>query len=110
MGTVPSGAVPAFLRRIWMICGVKFCGGCNPRYERGNALETIRRHFTGRIDFPHAEEGARYDLLLVIGGCTNCCASHCQYESDLGVIKMWEESHTRDIIRKLEELWREQRR
>ena len=23
-------------------CTVKFCGGCNPRYDRGEAYQTVR--------------------------------------------------------------------
>jgi hypothetical protein len=92
-----------------MICGVKFCGGCNPRYERGNALEEIRRHFKGRIDFRYAEEGVRYDLLLVIGGCPSCCASHCQYEAEHDTVKMWDEGHIEDIIEKFERILEEHR-
>lgn len=92
-----------------MICGVKFCGGCNPRYERGTALEKIRAHFEGRIDFRYAEEGDRYDLLLVIGGCPSCCASHCQYESEHDCVKMWDESHVKDIIKKFERILEEHR-
>ncbi|GAB1476615.1 hypothetical protein MASR2M70_14510 [Bacillota bacterium] len=39
-----------------MLCGVKFCGGCNPRFERGKALEELKEHFEGRINFEYAEE------------------------------------------------------
>ncbi len=93
-----------------MICGVKFCGGCNPRYERGAALEKIRSYFKDKIEFQYAEEGVSYDILLVIGGCTNCCASHCQYDVKRDCIKMWDESHVEEIIEKLESMISGQRR
>lgn len=51
-----------------MTCGVRFCGGCNPRYERGKALTIIKEHFNGRVDFSIAQENVEYDLLLIIGG------------------------------------------
>ena len=41
--------------------GVRFCGGCNPRYERGEALKTIRKHFEGRVELEIAQEGVPYD-------------------------------------------------
>ncbi|MDD2483774.1 MAG: hypothetical protein PHQ50_01920 [Eubacteriales bacterium] len=87
-----------------MICGVKFCGGCNPRYERGEALEKIRSHFKDKIEFHYAEENVPYDCLLVIGGCTNCCASHCQYDVKQDCVRMWDESHIEDIVKKLESM------
>lgn len=93
-----------------MICGIKFCGGCNPRFDRGEALSRIRDHFLGRIEFPHAAEGVRHDLLLIIGGCTNCCATHGQYDAEHGRIRMWEESQIGEVIDQLEIIWSEQRR
>ncbi len=38
-----------------MICGVRFCGGCNPRYDRGKALEKIKEQ-NEDVDFRIAEE------------------------------------------------------
>lgn len=84
-----------------MLVGVKFCGGCNPRYDRGKALEAIKNEMQEEAEFAIAEEGAFYDRLLVIGGCTNCCASHSQYQTKEGVIKMWDQDHTLDTIKKL---------
>lgn len=34
-----------------MICGVRFCGGCNFRYERGKVFIIIKEYFNGRVDF-----------------------------------------------------------
>ncbi len=75
-----------------MKCGIKFCGGCNPRYERGEACRHIQKE-CDEIDFAHVNEEDTYDHLLVIGGCPACCASYEQYKVDGDVIKMWDESH-----------------
>jgi len=73
-----------------MICGVKFCGGCNPKYDRGAVYETIKERLQNEIDFEYAKEGRMYDVLLVIGGCTNCCASYDQYLTKRGIVKIWD--------------------
>ncbi len=89
-----------------MLVGVKFCGGCNPRYDRGKAYEAVKKQLAGSADFVIAEEGKEYDVLLIIGGCTNCCASHTQYRTIGDTIKMWDEAHieeTINIIKKQEE-------
>ncbi|MCI7679497.1 MAG: hypothetical protein MSS48_04725 [Clostridiales bacterium] len=53
--------------------GVKFCGGCNPRYDRGALLRKIRdAQPDWSIDI--AEPGTVYKHLLVICGCTSACA------------------------------------
>ncbi len=81
--------------------GVRFCGGCNPRYDRGKALEKIKES-RKEDEFVIAEEGKTYDQILVIGGCTNCCASHCQFSSKEGVIKMWDEEHIDKVLKQME--------
>ncbi len=85
-------------------CGIRFCGGCNPRYDRGRALATLEEKFKGEVDFVIAEENVLYDLLLVIGGCTNCCASYEQFKTKEGVIKMWEEAHIEKVANVIKEL------
>jgi hypothetical protein len=75
-----------------MRIGIKFCGGCNPRYDRSGALGKIRAHFEkdaddfakdniekGKAIFDFAKDGGKYDLLLVICGCSNQCASTDEY-------------------------------
>lgn len=87
-----------------MTCGVKFCGGCNPRYDRGDALNTIKKHFAGKVDFVIAQEGHTYDCLLIIGGCTNCCASFKQYSWKTQYIKMWDKEHFDSVVEAIENL------
>lgn len=89
-----------------MLVGVKFCGGCNPRYDRGKALEAIKKEIHEEAEFVMAEEGAEYDYLLVIGGCTNCCASYRQYKARKDTIRMWDESHIENAIMQIKK-WEE---
>jgi len=84
-----------------MLIGVKFCGGCNPRYDRGKAFETIKQQLQGEAEFVIAEEGVAYDRLLVIGGCTNCCASFYQYQVKNDTVRMWDESHIESTVQKI---------
>lgn len=86
-----------------MKVGVRFCGGCNPRYDRGAALRKMKEEQPD-VDFLHAEEGVEYDSILVIGGCTNCCASHCQFSTKEGVIKMWDEKHIEDVLSRIDQI------
>lgn len=83
-----------------MKCGVKFCGGCNPHYPRGDAYRLIASDMPD-IDFEYAEEGVEYDVLLVIGGCTACCPGYSQYTVKDDIIKMWSEDQINDIESKL---------
>jgi hypothetical protein len=87
-----------------LFCGVKYCGGCNPRYERREVLENLKTLFLGRVDFEHAKEDVNYDVLVVIGGCTNCCASYEQYSTKRGILKIWEESGIAKISDSIEKI------
>lgn len=51
---------------------IKFCGGCNPRYDRAEVFRKIRDHFAGEIEFLSPEPGKKYDLILIITGCGSC--------------------------------------
>lgn len=86
-----------------MKCGVKFCGGCNPRFERGEVYRSIKNEIN-RIDFSHADEENRYDILLVIGGCQSCCASYEQYNVTGDVYKIWDISQVDTVKEKLAKL------
>lgn len=65
----------------------RYCGGCNPRYDRGGLVKRL----TGKHpewDTEIAAEGVRYDLLIVVGGCSSCCAAWEQFSADR-VVKVW---------------------
>jgi hypothetical protein len=80
--------------------GVKYCGGCNPRFDRGAIFHTIQSRLK-EAHFEHAKEGVIYDALLVISGCTNNCASYSQYEYNKGVVHIMDSN---DIDRAVIEL------
>lgn len=61
-----------------MIVGVKYCGGCNPTYDRGLKIkETLAEHPDWKWEY--AQEGKEYDILLVAYGCMRACAAINQY-------------------------------
>ena len=64
-----------------MKVGIKYCGGCNPRYDRAAKVEQLKKE-NPQWDWEYASEGNCYDLLVVAGGCTACCASVEQYTAD----------------------------
>ncbi|HHU17554.1 MAG: hypothetical protein ACOX4V_09145 [Anaerovoracaceae bacterium] len=87
-----------------MLIGIKYCGGCNPRYNRGGAFETIKKQLPNNVEFAIAEESIEYDYLLVIGGCTKCCASYCQYQVKNDIIFVRNEDHIDMAITKIEDI------
>ncbi len=89
-----------------MKCGVRFCGGCNPSYDRGKAYEHMKNELDGEVELLIAQEDESYDALLVIGGCSNCCASYEQFDFKGEPVKIWYAEHIEgaiEIIRKLKD-------
>lgn len=55
-----------------MEIGVKYCGGCNPNYQRRSIVTRAQS------EFPHAhfssyDPASSYDLVVVICGCMEEC-------------------------------------
>ena len=63
-----------------MNVGVKFCGGCNPNYDRGALFERIPEAYPEH-DFEFADDTKEYDALLVICGCPRACANTDRYKA-----------------------------
>ena len=53
--------------------GVKYCGGCNPRYDRVALVQQLAAAFP-RLSFSHARPEEPGDILLVVCGCSARCA------------------------------------
>jgi len=53
--------------------GVKYCGGCNPEYDRVALVEQIKERLEGKVSFvPLKSEGV--DIILTVNGCRTACA------------------------------------
>ena len=64
-----------------MRVGVKYCGGCNPRYDRGALVRRLAAEFPGCAFGP--AEGPM-DFVLVVCGCARACAEHAALRPRLG--------------------------
>ncbi len=54
--------------------GIKYCGGCNPSYDRVKMLNQIKENFS--FEFHYAKPGIKYDVLIIINGCKSNCANY----------------------------------
>ena len=67
-------------------CAVKFCGGCNPGYDRGVAYRRLKEETKEAAVFEVAEAGKHYDILLIIRGCTQCPYLYEEINADQRII------------------------
>jgi len=53
--------------------GIKYCGGCNPGYDRVALVETLKRRLAGRMEFVPYDAG-NVDKVVAVEGCPTACA------------------------------------
>ena len=58
---------------------IKYCGGCNPDYDRVVLVKRIKENLNGLVEFVSLDD-RDIDLVLAIEGCQTACA-------ELGTIK-----------------------
>lgn len=84
--------------------GVKFCGGCNPRYDRGKLLRRLREEFKDRIEFESVDESQSYDGLIVLSGCANACAAYKHVRTKTDPILIWDENQYLNLVEELSKM------
>ena len=66
--------------------GLKYCGGCNPEYDRVALVRHIQESLQGRVEFvTPGSEGVT--LILAVEGCSIACADLSAFQGmDIRVI------------------------
>lgn len=58
-----------------MKIGIKFCGGCNPKYDRKYAENFLREKLPKEYLIEYVKDNQIYDYVFIINGCQTQCAS-----------------------------------
>ncbi len=67
-----------------MRVAVKYCGGCNPRYDRAALIKRLRDEVPDvGVVRPGGEE---VDVVAVMCGCAVACAEHSHLHGQLGKV------------------------
>ncbi|MCY6959763.1 hypothetical protein [Clostridium brassicae] len=69
-----------------MKVGVKYCGGCNPRYDRTSFIDKLKNEVKFDLDIQGASEDNFYDVVLILCGCTSACVNHDNLKGKYGKI------------------------
>ena len=64
-----------------MKIGIKYCGGCNPNYDRSSVVSSLEKSIAKSISIETAKQGIIYDVIIIICGCNSACASHDNLEA-----------------------------
>lgn len=63
-----------------------FCGGCNPYFDRAKLFEDVKAEFSSVCDFELYQKDNKYDIVLLINGCSSECLMEEDYNADLVVL------------------------
>ena len=59
--------------------GLKYCGGCNPLYDRVQAVESVRKRLKDKIELV-SHEDREAEGTLVVAGCPTACVDLKPFE------------------------------
>lgn len=68
-----------------MTIGIKYCGGCNPRYDRGKLVSQLKNDIQADLHFV-SENTQNADWFIIVCGCESACAIHNSLVGKLGKI------------------------
>jgi len=54
---------------------VKYCGGCNPTYDRVETIRKITSEYKNRFQFIPYDGIHQMDAILFVSGCPRACAT-----------------------------------
>ena len=52
---------------------IKYCGGCNPNYDRVALVEEMKARLSGIVEWASSDAGC-FDLVVAVQGCEIACA------------------------------------
>ena len=70
--------------------GVKYCGGCNSSFPRGEFVKCAAQEYAKTAVFELAKEDKVYDRLLVVCGCESACANYANLQYKQEPIIIWD--------------------
>lgn len=72
-----------------MTINIRYCGGCNPRYDRKKIVQRIQKAFSLHTLLINSQEAA--DAVVILCGCSSACAVSREDYENPNVFVMWKE-------------------
>lgn len=63
-----------------MNIGIKYCGGCNPKYNRSVFVAGLAAKYKGEIKIEPIKEDIIYDIVIIMNGCSSVCIDISEME------------------------------
>ena len=73
-----------------MTINIKYCGGCNPRFDRAEIEHRLKERFPFYTYLTNAQEDT--DVVIILCGCGSACASVDDCYGTYGRFVLWKET------------------
>ena len=83
-----------------MKIGIKYCGGCNPRYDRIGEVNKLKAEFR-EMEFVTASDYPDCDVVIVVCGCSAACAERSSLRYKDEMLVPWSLDDMRKVREKL---------
>lgn len=87
-----------------MIINIRYCGGCNPRYDRAEIVRRLEERFPLHTYLINSLENT--DAVIILCGCSAACADVTESYGVYGRFVFWNRSAWQmlcDFIKSIEE-------
>ncbi len=84
-----------------MKIGIKFCGGCNPKYDRKYAESILKMKLSKKYDLEYVKDNKIYDYVFIINGCQVQCASYKEFFVTKNIYSIYSVTSLNELIDKL---------
>jgi len=81
-----------------MKIGIKYCGGCNPTYDRAAVVTNLKKYIGEGHSIEAAKQGILYDIVVILCGCTSACVNHENLESKYWKVCLTSESDNKKLF------------
>ncbi len=85
--------------------GIKYCGGCNPGYDRVALVKQIEERLRGEVEFV-SPESKGVALVLAVEGCGTACADLSAFQG----LEIWKITNIEDAEKFMNEMRARQRK
>jgi len=92
--------------------GVKYCGGCNPFYDRGATVRKALANFpSASVESVVGKDCAEFDLIFVVLGCSQSeCFDYKSLQGKYGQVIISKPEDSAKIIQAMNDLFSNQKK
>ena len=87
-----------------MNIGIKYCGGCNPKYNRSGFVARLVAEYKDKMKIEPIKENVIYDMVIIMNGCSSVCVNISEMEHKGKIISVASEEDFIPICEEIDKM------